>query len=71
MRVFGLSKNSLAKIRVKYSCPEEQEAIANILFQADNEINLLDKELEEWHINEESLNAGFANGDCEGVRRNL
>jgi len=27
---------------------KEQEAIANILFQSDNEINLLDKELKEW-----------------------
>jgi type I restriction enzyme S subunit len=34
---------------------KEQEAIANILFQADSEINLLDKELSEWCIMEKAL----------------
>jgi type I restriction enzyme S subunit len=34
---------------------KEQEAIADILFQADNEINLLDKELGEWCIMKKAL----------------
>ncbi|MCL2043909.1 MAG: restriction endonuclease subunit S [Treponema sp.] len=34
---------------------KEQEAIANILFQADDEINLLDKELLKWNIMKKAL----------------
>ena len=34
---------------------KEQKAIANILFQMDNEINLLDKELGEWYKMKKSL----------------
>jgi type I restriction enzyme S subunit len=55
MKVFGLSKNSFAKIRIVYPEIKEQKAIANILFLADNEIDLLSKELEEWRIAKKAL----------------
>jgi type I restriction enzyme S subunit len=48
MKVFGLNKNSLAKIELMYPKFEEQKAVARVLFQVDSEINLLDKELGEW-----------------------
>jgi type I restriction enzyme S subunit len=55
MKVYGLSKSSLSKIRVLYPKQKEQEAIANILFQIDSEISLLDKELSEWCIMKKAL----------------
>jgi type I restriction enzyme S subunit len=44
--------------RLRFDIPvdlKEQEAIANILSQTDNEINLLDKEIGEWYIMKKAL----------------
>jgi type I restriction enzyme S subunit len=55
MKVFGLSKNSLAKIKIVYPGLTEQDSIANILFSADNEITVLTTELEQWKIQKKAL----------------
>lgn len=55
MKVLGLNKENLGKIVVRYPSIPEQIAIANVLFVADCEIDLLEQELAQWQAKKKSL----------------
>lgn len=55
MKVYGLNKYNLAKIRVLYPDKEEQEAIAKLFIAADSIITLLEQELTQWQQKKKAL----------------
>jgi type I restriction enzyme S subunit len=55
MKVYGLSKSSIAKLSIKYPPLDEQTAIANVLFTADQEIELLKQDFAKWEKNKKAL----------------
>lgn len=55
IKVYGLSRDNLAKLIVKFPNIDEQEAIANILSTADKEIYLLEQKLEQLQKQKKAL----------------
>ena len=53
--VLGISKRNIEKIKILVPSLSEQAAIADILYTADREIALLEKELEETKLQKKAL----------------
>jgi type I restriction enzyme S subunit len=51
----GLSKRNLKYLKIYIPDTETQEAVSSILSSADKEIDLLNKDLEQWEIKKKSL----------------
>ena len=55
MKVYGLTKNNLAKIMVSFPELREQEAISKVLMSEDRTVALYEQELNEWQKRKKSL----------------
>lgn len=55
MKVYGLNKENLSKIKVAYPPLAEQRAIAKLLISVDTHIDLLTQELSQWQQKKKAL----------------
>lgn len=55
MKIYGLNKENLAKIKISYPPLVEQRAIAKLLISVDTHIDLIAQELSQWKQKEKAL----------------